>query len=101
IVRSANDGLIGGANLIVTALAHGPHGTPSGCTVNLNYIFVVPTAQHKGYFGAMVRELPELVRGLFLHTNGPDLKPLGEPTSTILVPTTIFIEQNDTYRMSA
>jgi len=88
---------IGGANFIAYPLCLSGNHVLS---LNLNYMFINPSARRRGYFSRMVRDLPDAVLRLLMITNPDDLPTQWQAVGGVVPPTFMFIEQNDPYRMS-
>lgn len=96
VVRDPSATVLGGLNFITFPLPD-PDGTEHLLSLNLNYIFVVPSQRGRGVFRSLVSELPDLALALFRHTNMGDVPAewdAHQPTVHA------FIEQNDPYRMT-
>jgi hypothetical protein len=91
---------IGGANFIAFPLQE-PGAAGAGLlSVNLNYVFINPPAQRRGYLKRLVHDLPEVAHRLFAATNAADLPRQWRASAGGPPQTLVFIEQNDPYRMS-
>jgi hypothetical protein len=98
VVRNTSETVLGGLNLITFPLAESG-GAGHLLSLNLNYIFVVPSQRRHGVFRTIVSDLPGLALALFKHTNACDIpREWGAPQPSPAVYT--FIEQNDPYRMT-
>ena len=98
VVRNQTGAVLGGVNFITFPLAD-TDGGGRLLSLNLNYIFVVPSQRRQGVFRTIVGDLPSLALALFKHTNARDIPPAwdGEHRSPTIY---TFIEQNDPYRMT-
>jgi hypothetical protein len=98
VVLNTNEVVLGGLNFIAFPLTD-PDGSGHLLSLNLNYIFVVPSQRRRGVLKTMVGDLPGLALALFGHTNARDVaREWGAPQPSPTVYT--FIEQNDPYRLT-
>ena len=97
VVRDASATVLGGLNFIAFPLPD-PDGTERLLSLNLNYIFVVPSQRGRGVFRTIVSDLPNLALALFRHTNAGDVPAEWDTRRPVIY---TFIEQNDPYRLSA
>jgi hypothetical protein len=96
VVRDPSETVVGGLNFITFPLPD-PDGTERLLSLNLNYIFVVPSQRRRGLFRTIVGDLPSLALALFRHTNAPDAPAEWDAHRPTIY---TFIEQNDPYRMT-
>jgi hypothetical protein len=98
VVRNTSETVLGGLNLITFRLVESG-GIGHLLSLNLNYIFVVPSQRRGGVFRTIVSDLPGLALALFKHTNACDIPEEWDalqPSPAVYT----FIEQNDPYRMA-